>query len=96
MPTSNYTGAPVTLNLGISSTNVQLNQNTYYRLWSSVNAFFQFGVDNTTTASLLSHPLTAGLDTLHYTGTNLFWIAGIVSTGSGVLYCSVITSGAAG
>jgi hypothetical protein len=89
-----YVGDPVTLNLGVATANVQLQQNSYYRLWGSVNTFIKFGADNTVTASTSSNPLTAGIDTLHWTGLNAQWMAGIVASGTGVLYASLLSTDA--
>ena len=83
-----FKGNPYILNLGITSTNLQLKSFKTYRVWASVNAFFQVGVDNTVTASVSSHPLTAGLDTLHVTDDVSVWVAGIVASGTGVLMIS--------
>ncbi len=82
-------GGAITLNLGISSNSVQLSPFTGYRLWSSVNSFFDTGGSGVA-ASLSSHPLTAGMDILHLTDSRNIWLAAIVSTGSGVLYISQI------
>jgi len=38
-----YLSAPMVLNVGTASASVQLNQNRHYRLWPSVDMFFQFG-----------------------------------------------------
>ena len=61
-----YLATPSVLNVGAVSASVQLLQNRHYRLWPSVDMFFQFGVSGVT-ASTNSHPATAKLDYLHYT-----------------------------
>lgn len=78
------------LNMGVGSANIQLNTSAFYRLWSSVNSFFVMGPDNSTTATTSSHPLQAGLDILIYTGVTNNWLAGVVGSGTGVLFISAI------
>ena len=80
-------GGPVTLSLGVTSANVQLKPFTAYRLWSSVNCFFDTGNVNVA-ATLSSHPITAGLDILHVTDAYNVYLAGIVALGSGTLFIS--------
>ncbi len=84
-----YLGSPTTLALGVTSANVQLAQNRHYRLWASVDAFFKFGASGVT-ATTNDHPLTAKLDTLHYTDEVNIFCAGIVSSGSGTLFISEV------
>ncbi len=84
-----YLNAPVVLNVGVTSASVQLNQNRHYRLWPSVDLFFQFGASGVT-ATANSHPATAKLDYLHYTDDTNTTLAAIVSTGTGVLFISEI------
>lgn len=87
------TNAPLTVNLGVSSAVVgPLNGAITYRLWSSVDCFFLPGANNTITANTSSHPLKAGLDTLHLCDPANPYIAAIVPTGTGVLYVSEIDS----
>lgn len=85
-----YKPAPLTLNLSVISASIQLNINRHYRFWSSVDAFFDTGPTNAVTATTSSHPLTGKLDVLHYTDDTNVWLAGVVSTGTGVLYISEI------
>jgi hypothetical protein len=84
-----YLTAPAVLNVGTVSASVQLLQNRHYRLWPSVDMFFQFGTAGAT-ASTNSHPLTAKLDCLHYTDDTNTTLAAIVSSGTGVLFISEI------
>ncbi len=84
-----YLNAPVVLNLGTVSASIQLNQNRHYRLWPSVDMFFQFGAPGVT-ATTSSHPATAKLDYLHYTDDTNTTLAAVVSTGSGALFISEI------
>ncbi len=86
-----YLSDPTTLSLGVVSANTQLKTYTKYRLWSSVDGFFKFGSDNSVAATTSSNPLTAKIDTLHATDGDNFWIAGIVSGGTGVLFISEVT-----
>lgn len=90
-----YVGSPVTLSLSVASSRVQLQPNRVYRVWSSVDCFFKLG-DGTVVATSSEHPLTAKLDTLLLTGgrnTGTDWIAGIVSSGTGVLFLSELEVG---
>lgn len=87
-----YVGAPQTIALSVGSSNVQLSPLTAYRLWASVNAFFQMGVDNTVTATTASHPLTAGLDIIMVTDRTNVWVAGIVASGTGTLFISQLNT----
>ena len=82
-----WLGVPTTVNLSVGSAAVQLSQRSFYRLWSSVDSFFQIG-NGTVAASTSSHPLRAGLDVLILTDNTNYWIAGVVATGTGVLYIS--------
>jgi hypothetical protein len=82
-----YVGAPTIINLSTSSNNATLKPFTHYRLWSSVDCFFQFAA-GAATASTSSHPLKAGIDTLHYVNSTETSLAAIVATGTGVLYVS--------
>jgi hypothetical protein len=84
-----YLNTPLVLNLGVASSSVQLNQNRHYRLWGSVDLFFQFGPAGVT-ATLNSHPAAAKLDYLHYTDDTNTTLAAVVSSGSGVLFISEI------
>ena len=86
--TGAYVGAPQTIALTVGSANVQLLPLTTYRLWSSVDAFFQMGLDNTVTANTGSHPLTAKLDIMMVTDRVNVWIAATVGGGTGTLYIS--------
>jgi len=89
-----YLSAPSVLNVGTVSASLQLNQNRHYRLWSSVDMFFQFGT-STVVATTSSHPATAKLDYLHYTDDTNTTLAAVVSSGTGVLFISEIdTQGA--
>jgi hypothetical protein len=90
--TGAYVGAPQIISLALSSANVQLLPLTAYRLWSSVDAFFQLGLDNTVTATTASHPLTAKLDIMLVTDRTNVWIAGIVSSGTGSLFISQLNT----
>ncbi len=85
-----YFGAPTTLNLSVVSANTQLLPNSYYRLWSSVNAFFLFGTSNVV-ATTASNPLAGGLDIMHKTDATNVYCAAITSSGTGVLYVSLIS-----
>lgn len=76
------------LNLSVTSANVQLLPFTPYRLWASVNCFFDTGNTNVITATTTSHPLTGGLDILHVTDAYNLFMAAIVASGTGVLYIS--------
>lgn len=84
-----YVGDPTTLALTVTTDRVQLSPNRYYRLWSSVDAFFSFG-DGTVVATTTSNPLTGTLDVLHRTDKANVFMAGIVSSGSGTLFASEI------
>ena len=84
-----YLNTPLVLNVGVTSASIQLNQNQHYRLWGSVDLFFQFGPAGVT-ATLNSHPAAAKLDYLHYTDDTNTTLAAIVSSGTGVLYISEI------
>ena len=84
-----YLNAPVVLNVGTVSASIQLNQNRHYRLWPSVDMFFQFGAPGVT-ATTNSHPVTAKLDYLHYTDDTNTTLAAVVSTGTGALFISEI------
>ena len=85
-----WVGAPTVLSLSTASVNVQLSPLTHYRLWASVGAFFQMGNSNAVAATVNSHPLTQGLDILLVTDNVNYWLAGIVSTGTGALFISQI------
>ena len=82
-----FLGVPTTLALSVTSANVLTKRFTYYRLWSSVDAFFRWGTVGVT-ATTVSNPLTAKLDVLHYTDDTNLYIAGIVSSGTGTLFIS--------
>jgi len=84
-----YLSAPLVLNVGVTSVSVQLNQFRHYRLWPSVDMFFQFGSSGAS-ATLNSHPASAKLDYLHYTDDTNTTLAAIVSSGTGVLFISEI------
>jgi hypothetical protein len=84
-----YLNTPLVLNVGVTSASIQLNQNQHYRLWGSVDLFFQFGPMGVT-ATLNSHPAAAKLDYLHYTDDTNTTLAAIVSSGTGVLFISQI------
>ena len=87
-------GAVTTINLSVISANIQLSPFAYYRIWASVDCFFDSGTTNGTVATTASHPLTGKTDTLHYTNSTIVWLAALVSTGTGVLYISqIIPSG---
>jgi hypothetical protein len=83
-----FIGSPTIVNLTVASANLQLSEYKKYRLWSSVNAFFLFGIDNTVTATTSSHPLQAGLDALAFTDKDNIWLAAVVPSGTGALYIS--------
>lgn len=82
--------APTLINLSVSSASAgPFKLGTVYVLWSTVDAFFQFGGSGVV-ASTGSHPIKAGLDRLHwidFADTSLY-IAAIVASGTGVLYVS--------
>ena len=80
-----YVGAPAVLNVGTASASIQLNQNRHYRLWPSVDLFFQFGAAGVI-ATTNSHPAAAKLDYLHYTDDTNTTLAAVVSSGTGVLF----------
>jgi len=82
-----YLGTPIVLNVGTVSASVTLNQNRHYRLWPSVDLFFQFGAAGVS-ATTNSHPATAKLDYLHYTDDTNTTLAAVVSSGSGVIFIS--------
>ena len=84
-----YLGAPTVLNVSTVSASVALNQNRHYRIWPSVDAFFQFGASGVT-ATTNSHPATAKLDYLHYTDDTNTTLAAIVSSGTGAIFISEI------
>ncbi len=84
-----YLSSPAVLNVGLVSASMQLNQNRHYRLWPSVDMFFQFGAPGTT-ATTNSHPATGKLDYLHYTDDTNTTLAAVVSSGTGVLFISEI------
>jgi hypothetical protein len=84
-----YLNAPMVLTVGVASASVQLNQYRHYRLWGSVDLFFQFGPAGVT-ATMNSHPAAAKLDYLHYTDDTNTTLAAIVSSGTGVLFISEI------
>lgn len=88
IPVGSYISAPNTVSLSVSSANFgPLTSGKCYRLWSSVDAFFQFGLDNTVAATTGSHPIKAGLDLLHFCDLNVF-VAAIVASGTGTFYIS--------
>jgi hypothetical protein len=84
-----YLNTPLVLNVGVTSASILLNQNQHYRLWGSVDLFFQFGPTGVA-ATLNSHPAAAKLDYLHYTDDTNTTLAAIVSSGTGVLFISQI------
>jgi hypothetical protein len=84
-----YVSAPTVLNVSIVSASIPLLQNRHYRLWPSVDMFFQFGASGVS-ASTNSHPVTAKLDCLHYTDDTNTTLAAIVSSGTGALFISEI------
>ena len=84
-----YLNAPAVLNVGTASASVALNQNRHYRLWPSVDMFFQFGSAGVV-ATTSSHPATAKLDYLHYTDDTNTTLAAVVSSGTGALFISEI------
>jgi len=84
-----YLGSPTTLALSVGSNSVLLKQLTVYRLWSSVDSFFKFGISSVTAATT-DHPLKAGLDIMCHTDEDNLYIAGIVSSGTGTLFISEI------
>jgi len=83
-----YVGQPTILNLGVVSANTQLIEYKTYRLWSSVDCFFVYGTTAGITATISSHPLKAGIDALHATDATNVFLAGIVASGTGVLFIS--------
>jgi hypothetical protein len=84
-----YLNAPTALAVGTASASIQLNQNRHYRLWPSVDLFFQFGAPGVV-ATTNSHPATGKLDYLHYTDDTNTTLAAVVSSGTGVLFISEI------
>ncbi len=84
-----YLNAPTALAVGTASASIQLNQNRHYRLWPSVDLFFQFGAPGVV-ATTNSHPATGKLDYLHYTDDTNTTLAAVVSSGTGVLFISKI------
>lgn len=87
------TTEPIQISLSVSNAvSAQLKNDTAYRIWSSVDAFFLPGL-STVTATTNSHPLKAGLDVLHLTDRLNLFIAGIVASGTGILYISEIGVG---
>jgi hypothetical protein len=56
-----------------------------YRIWASVDCFVKFG-DSAVTATTSDMPLTAKLKEDHVLLATLSHIAGIVSSGTGVLF----------
>jgi hypothetical protein len=91
VPAGRWVPGPIVLALGIASASVQLVPNRYYRLWSSVDAFFDVGPNNAFAATTSSHPLTGKIDAgpVLVDGVN-FWLAALVASGTGVLYISEI------
>lgn len=83
-------GGPLIISLSVVSANVQLQPYSTYRLWSSVDAFFDTAATNAATATTSSHPLTAKLDTLHSTDNQNIWLAGVVAAGTGTLFISQV------
>jgi hypothetical protein len=79
--------SPITLSLSVVSARVQLAPGTKYRIWPSVDCFIKFGID-TVVATTTEHPLTAKYDPLHDTDNTNFWVAGIVSSGTGIIFFS--------
>jgi hypothetical protein len=87
------TSEPTQVSLSVASAvSAQLKNDTAYRIWASVDAFFLPG-GSTVAATTNSHPLKAGLDILHLTDKSNLFIAGIVASGTGVLYISEIGVG---
>src|SRR5437879_2546825 len=82
-----YVGSPTVLSLSVVTASVQLKPQKGYRLTATVDSAFKFG-PSTVSATTTDHPLWAKIDTLHYTDTDNFWIAGIVASGTGVLFIS--------
>jgi hypothetical protein len=88
-------GSAITLSLSVVSNRVQLQPNKVYRLCPSVECFFKFG-DQTVVATTSEHLLPAKQDPLALTGpqnSGTDWIAGIVSSGTGVLFLSELEVG---
>lgn len=86
-----YVGTPQTINLSVSPASVTLSPFSFYRLWSSVDSFFQLSTDgNSPVASTSSHPLKAGLDVLLRTDNLNFTMSAVVSSATGVLFISKI------
>jgi len=86
-------GGPLVISLSVASANQQLLPFTVYRLWSSVDCFFDLGTSNAVVATTSSHPLTAKLDVMHVTDATNIWLAGIVAAGTGILFLSPIRTG---
>jgi len=84
-----YVSAPTVLNVTTVSASIPLLQNRHYRLWPSVDMFFQFGASGVA-ATTNSHPISAKLDYLHYTDDTNTTLAAVVSSGTGVLFVSEI------
>ena len=88
-----YVGDPTTLTLGVASARTALlKPNTIYALLCKSDAFFKWG-GSAVTATLSSQPLIAGIVVLHRTDTTNLYIAGIVSSGTPILYVSEIDIG---
>lgn len=86
IPVGTFTPTTLTVSMSVASArSTILEPNTLYRIWSSVDAFFQPG-DNTVTATTSHIPITAKTDTLHATQEDNLYIAAIVSGGTGTLF----------
>ena len=68
----------------ISNKTTVLSRHEVYRIWSSVDCFVRLG-DSTVTAATTDMPLTAKIDNYWTIDLN-FYIAAIVSAGTGALY----------
>jgi len=80
--------APATVSLSVSSNNVQLVPGKLYRIWASVDCSIAFG-SGSVVATTSSHPISAKIPELHITDNTNFYLAGIVSTGTGTLFASL-------
>ena len=83
-------GAPKTLNLSVTSDRVELEAFKIYRIWSSVDAFFLLG-GTAVVATTASNPITAKVGEIFFTDRNEWFLAGIVSVGTGVLYLTELS-----
>jgi len=85
------TGQPQTVSLSTVTARSNTLNSTLgaIRVWSSVNCFIRFG-DSTVDATTSDHPLTAEVPEVFET-TGSTHVAGIVSSGTGTLFISILT-----